>query len=335
MAQTSLPPVPREPIVDLKTGRFSSQWERWLTQVQRALGNIAGIAWKQLDKAGSSLADVETRTHALLTSILGWTSGADTVQNKHISQADGKKWEDHVDASQNVHGIGAGNAVVGTGTAQTLTGKKFGDDIVIPKTAGIGIKVDTAAPTFGWADLLAHIVVKAGPADPTLTVYQGSYRAYAFSNAVTNEVFLEFHIPHDLVPSSDIFIHGHWSQIVVDSGGAAGVPGAAKWSFDVMYAKGHQQAAFSAPITTSVTQTAGGTQYIHNIAEVQLSAVSPSATQLDSDDLEPDGIILVRCFRDPTDAADTLNQAPFLHFVDIHYRSTGVNTKQKAPNFYV
>jgi len=126
MAQTSLPPVPREPIVDLKTGRFSSQWERWLTQVQRALGNIAGIAWKQLDKSGSSLADIETRTHALLTSISGWTSGADAVQNKHISQANGKKWEDHVDASQNVHGIGAGNAVVGTGTAQTLTGKKFG-----------------------------------------------------------------------------------------------------------------------------------------------------------------------------------------------------------------
>jgi hypothetical protein len=70
------------------------------------------------------------------------------------------------------------------------------------------------------------------------------------------------------------------------------------------------------------------------LAEVQLSAASPSAAQLDSDDLEPDGIILVRCFRDPGDAADTLDQVPFLHYVDIHYQSTNIATKAKIPNFY-
>jgi len=70
------------------------------------------------------------------------------------------------------------------------------------------------------------------------------------------------------------------------------------------------------------------------LAEVQLSASSPSASQLDTDDLEPDGIILVRCYRDPGDASDTLNQVPFLHYVDINYQSAGIGTKQKAPVFY-
>jgi hypothetical protein len=35
-----------------------------------------------------------------------------------------------------------------------------------------------------------------------------------------------------------------------------------------------------------------------------------------------------------TDAEDTLDQHPFCHEVDIHYQSTGMATKSKAPNFY-
>jgi len=47
----------------------------------------------------------------------------------------------------------------------TVTGK-FPDNIVLPKTAGKGIRVDTAAPTFGFADILAckppseHVLVQ-------------------------------------------------------------------------------------------------------------------------------------------------------------------------------
>ena len=34
-----------------------------------------------------------------------------------------------------------------------------------------------------------------------------------------NEVWNEFHVPHDYVPGSDLYIHVHWSQITVDTGG--------------------------------------------------------------------------------------------------------------------
>lgn len=170
---------------------------------------------------------------------------------------------------------------------------------------------------------------------PTYQVYTGSIQQLRFSNTITQEIFLEYHIPHNYLPNSDMFIHVHWSQIVIDSGGLAGIPGTAKWSFDVSYSKGHQQEAFRSPISLFVTQQGSSTQFMHNIGEIQLSAASPTASQLDSNDIEVDGVILIRMWRDPTDLANTLNQFPYVHFVDIHYQSTGIGTRNKAPNFYV
>jgi len=204
---------------------------------------------------------------------------------------------------------------------------------IFPKTKNAaGIKVDTGTPTYPWHDMIGAVHVKTtGAAAPTFGAYRGVapniIQQYFFSNAVAQEIFFEFHILHDYAPGTDLFIHTHWSCNVAPTGNC-------KWSFDVSYAKGHNQGAFSAPITTFVTQASSGTQYQHMIAEVQLSAASPSATQLDSDDIEVDGIILVRVWRDAGDAADTLNQVPFLHFVDVHYMSTGLGTKNKAPDFW-
>lgn len=208
--------------------------------------------------------------------------------------------------------------------------------LVLPKTQNKGIKVDTAVPTYPWHDIIGAINIRqSGASVPTYSLYRDNIYQYAFSKTVLQEVFIEFHIPHDYVMGTNLFIHAHWSQSVVDTGGAASAPGVCKWSFESTYAKGYAQAAFPASRTVSVTQTASSTQYMHQIAEVQLSATSPGATQLDSAQLEPDGIILVRCFRDPGDVADTVNELTFLHFVDIHYQSTAVGTKQKnGPTFW-
>ena len=209
-------------------------------------------------------------------------------------------------------------------------------NLILPKASGHGIKVDTTTPTFGWRDILGEVkILSPGANDPTLAVFRDNIRQFSFSNTVVNEVFVTYHIPHDYVAGSDVYIHTHWSQNVVDTGGAAGAPGAVKWQYKVSYAKGHGQAAFPAAFVTSVTQTASATQYQHMLGEVQLSAAIPSATQIDSDIIEPDGIVLVRAYRDPTDAADTLNQVPFMHFVDLHYMTSNIGTKQKSPDFYI
>ena len=168
---------------------------------------------------------------------------------------------------------------------------------------------------------------------PAWNYYVGGIRQPQFLNA--DEAFIEYHMPHDYVPGSDIHLHFHSSQTTVDTGGPASAPGDVRWNYELIYAKGHDQAAFpGTAIVGFVTQTASGTVRKHMVAEKQISAASPASDQMDTNDLEPDGMLLMRVWRDTTDAEDTLNQHPFCHEVDIHYQSTGMATKSKAPNFY-
>jgi hypothetical protein len=221
--------------------------------------------------------------------------------------------------------------VIGAATGSGTTGMLIqSTGITVPKASGSGIKIDTASAGYGWHDLLGAIVARnTGLTAPGFVVYRGGIYAYQF--AVNDEAFIEFHMPHDWAPGTDIYIHAHWSHTATTVTG-----GSVTWGFEVSYAKGHNQAAFSAPVTATILQNASTTQYQHMIAEVQLSAASPSASQIDTDNLEVDGLILCRVYLSAN--AITVSGGavpdPFLHFVDIHYQTTNVGTKQKAPNFY-
>lgn len=200
---------------------------------------------------------------------------------------------------------------------------------VLPKTSGKGIKVDDAAPTFGWRDLRAEVRIRGiGGSDPNDTTYSGNIKAYSFS--VNDEAWIEFHIPHDYVAGTDIHLHFHWSHnSAIVTGGSITI------GANVIYAKGHDQAAFPAEITTTLSPNASTTQYQHMVSEVQLSAASPSASQIDTDDLEPDGLVLARVYL----SANNITSGgavpdPFIHEVDIHYQSTNIATKDKVPDFY-
>jgi hypothetical protein len=221
--------------------------------------------------------------------------------------------------------------------------------IVTSKASGTGIKVDIASPTFGWRDLLGAINVRdtaggGASSRPDFVAYRGNIFQWRFgTNSPNNhlhECFIEFHLPHDYVPGTDIYIHTHWSQNTVDTGGAAGVPGVAKWYFEISYADGYGTAGgtadpFVAAKTIPVTQQGSTTQYGHMIAEVIISGASDTATTFDRTKFKVDGIFLVRIYRDPTDVADTLNQDTFLHFVDMHFQTNGIlGTKDKNSPFY-
>ncbi len=256
------------------------------------------------------------------------------------------------DGDDLIMGTGGTNSISVSGGVMTVTGTQDvifdTSDIVLQKTSGVGMKVDIASPTFGWKDLPGDIKTRpaaggGAAAQPDYVAYRGSIYGYRFgTNAPNNhlhECFVEFHLPHDYVPGSDIYIHTHWSQTTVDTGGPAAVPGDSEWFFDVSYAKGYGTAGgsgdpFIAPITTSVVCQGSTTQYAHMICEVQLSDSSPSASQLDSDNLEVDGILLVRVYRTPSAGNDTLDQDTFLHYVDIHHQSTNMPTKDKNAPFY-
>jgi hypothetical protein len=122
--QTTLPPVPKEPIIDSRGG-MSMQWTRWIQQLQRVLSFSGGIAWSIVDKAGSKLTDIEDRSHSMLQDVLAWVTGTDTAKVRHISNADGKAWQDHIEVTNgNPHGTdhsqldAIGVLVPGTDTTQ-------------------------------------------------------------------------------------------------------------------------------------------------------------------------------------------------------------------------
>lgn len=208
------------------------------------------------------------------------------------------------------------------------TAHRFDNDIVLPKTSGKGIKIDAAAPTFGWRDITGEITNAGGANKPTSQTYRGGIDQFQF--AAGDESIIRYHIPHDYVPGTDIHLHVHWSHI-----SAIVTGGTITFTVEASYAKGHNQAAFSAPVIDTFTGTASTTQYQHIVSEVQFSASSPAGLQLDTDDLEPDGVILIRLEMTTNDiTSGGAVPDPFIHEVDVHYQSTNMATKNKAPDFY-
>lgn len=215
--------------------------------------------------------------------------------------------------------------VVGTAAvlgANTFTDvQKIAETLVLPKTTGKGIKVDTSSPTFAWRDIVGQIELRGtGANDPTFAVWAGNIYQYRFSATVMNQVFFVFHVPHDYVPGTDVYMHVHWSN-------AAASPntGTVRWGFEYIFAKGFDQAAFSSTNTVYAEQASSGTQYQHMIAETDAITMTG---------LEVDSLIIVRLYRDAAHGNDTCTDAVFAHTADIHYQSTNIGTKAKAPNFY-
>jgi hypothetical protein len=197
----------------------------------------------------------------------------------------------------------------------------------LPKASGTGVLVDNG---YGWRDLIGVIHPKTtGVGSPTRTLYAGNIYDYAF---ITNDqVDCSFHLPHDYAPGTDLYIHPHWSHT------GTSISGSVVFQFYVSYAKGHNQANFSAEVAPTVTYAtvdiATTPRYRHRIDEIQLSAASPSGTQIDSDDIEVDGLILLT-MKPTTIPTIGGGGSLFVHFIDIHYQSTGTGTKQKAPPFW-
>ncbi len=205
--------------------------------------------------------------------------------------------------------------------------EKNPNGIYIPKSAAIGIKIDETAPDWGWHDLIGNIHYDDGTVGtlPPYTTYVGSIKARQFS--VGDEGFIELHMPHDYALGTDMFIHTHWSHNSLTV-----TTGAPTFIVEGTFSKGHNQAAFGVPVSVTLTEAASTTRYQHIVTEGQLSNNGGTGGLLDTNSLEPDGIFLLRV----TLSSNTMDGGalPFLHFIDIHYQSTNVATKQKSPDFY-
>lgn len=208
-------------------------------------------------------------------------------------------------------------------------------NLVLPKTPGKGIKVDTTIPTFGWRDLEGDVDPKAtGAGKATLGVWRGGLSKVWFYDAGDTLDQLKYHIPHDYAPGSDLHIHLHWGHH------GTAIAGSLVVTFGATYAKGFNRGNFPAEVSPVITvatpNIATIPQYRHRVDEIQLSAASPSGTQIDSDDIEPDGVIMMGLVITtiPTITGGVVNKPAFFE-IDIHYQSTNMATKQKEPDFYV
>lgn len=201
---------------------------------------------------------------------------------------------------------------------------------VYPKTAGIGIKLDTTTPVFGWHDLNSPVWIdEDDPNKAAFVTYRGNIKARKFT--VLSSGFSTYHLPHDYVPGTDIFIHVHWSH---NSSLVTG--GSVTWGLELSYAKGYAQETFSVPKTVSILQNTSIAPYTHLIAEAACSTAGGSGTQLDTSIIQTDGLVLAKIFLDSNDITVSSGPVPdpFVHMVDIHYQSTGLPTRNRNFNFW-
>jgi hypothetical protein len=199
--------------------------------------------------------------------------------------------------------------------------------VYMPKTAGVGMKLDPASPSFGWRDIngLLEVDRDTGATIPTFITYVGSIKQRQF--AVNDMAHMQFHLPHDYLPNSTIYVHVHWSHNSLTV-----TTGAPTFIFDATYSKGFNQSFFGTPSSVTITESASTTRYQHMVTESTLSAAAGAGGLIDTADLEVDGII----FGSITLDSNTMDGGalPFVHYVDIHYQSTNMPTIDKSPDFY-
>jgi len=183
----------------------------------------------------------------------------------------------------------------------------------------------------GWKDLTSFVGEGApSPANnPTLVNFGPAgtkqRQEYAFANG--DYVFLKpFHVNHDVNKGARAFLHVHWSSSGTELGTVT-------WVIHIQKAKGHNQEAFGAPYSISLTAPTSGIAWQHMITEVNGNGVT-TTTSNGSDPIsyldEPDTLYLVTMEK----VTDTVADNIFGLMVDFHYESSREVTPNKEPNFY-
>lgn len=162
----------------------------------------------------------------------------------------------------------------------------------------------------------------AGSNVPTWSTFRDGLKAYAFSASSMNEVWVTFHILHDIKLGTTLFPHIHWSP------GVSTNTGTVRWGIEYTHCKGHQQQAFPASTTVFVEQAADGTAYKHYIAEVVAGDAIAALN------VEPDTLIQIRVYRDAAHANDTFPDVAFGLEMDLHYLQAQLGTLNKEPDFF-
>lgn len=178
-----------------------------------------------------------------------------------------------------------------------------------------------------WIDIESEPHARSsGTNAPSYAAWNGgNLYAYEFpGSGALKELFYSIHVPHmyNAVDNLGVYFHAH----VVTN--ATVFTGTCKINFEYTYA-GPNGEAFPATQTISATTTFT-TQYQHRIVEIPSPVLAGQ--------LEVDGVIDVRCYRDPGDVADTFTGSVFVLFLDSHINVNKIGTKfrnKATGSFYI
>jgi len=173
--------------------------------------------------------------------------------------------------------------------------------------------------TRGWRDMIGTITLPGTDiGDPVRENLGASgYKAYKFDLGKNYQI--DYHLQHDYVLASDIFLHVHWLTDGVDTNPVA-------WQFTYNYARGFGQQAFTLaePVVT-VAEAPPGVAFKHMTSEIVVPISDPT--------FEPDGILTVVLQRIPNGGVDNGDKV-FVLTADCHYQTMIPATKNRRPDFY-
>lgn len=162
-----------------------------------------------------------------------------------------------------------------------------------------------------WNDLIIPASnLRPGATPPTYTALIGGIFQPRFDNAVVDEVYGSFELPHDMEEGSLLDIHVHWCPDSTNSGTCT-------WGIEYSMAS-MNTGAFSATTTiTSATANTSGVAYTHIYQDIARITIPSKVGD----------IIIFRLFRDGS--ADAFTGNAFLVSVGLHYISDTLGSRNE------
>lgn len=177
-----------------------------------------------------------------------------------------------------------------------------------------------------WAQIGSEPTVRdSEPYAPVFASFRGGVYEYAYANGVLNESHLNFDVPFDWAPGTDLAVGVHWSP------GSSTATGNVRFGLEFTYAWSYAPGANSVfgPTQTIYVNAnqSDGTPYAHYIN------FNDPANNFPGSMVQQNMRFLVRFFRDGANAGDTFPDPIFVVGVDFFYQTSRFGTATKVPPF--
>jgi hypothetical protein len=178
----------------------------------------------------------------------------------------------------------------------------------------------------GWFDNVSQLYLRDTESSADPANFIGGISLRRFIAGEMREAFAEFHIPHIWKPGTMMYPHVHFTLL-------SSAAGTVRWGFEYCFARTHRSASHFRYQETTATiylehEIPANSERVHFVVEAAEGQGIPGA------DLEVDGMVLCRVFRDGAHANDTFPGEVFGITVDLHTETDRIATPFRFPPFY-